>query len=132
MARRAEFDHSAVEYRTAPATGDPVRGEGQWLHKTTAHLGGQQVGYLDWHPVNGKVHMIHTTPAVRGVGIAEGLWQHSKMGAAKNGLVEPIHSDVQLPAGRRWAQGMVARSGPKPLGTRRPSRKPTEADQPLF
>lgn len=132
MSRRAEFDHSAVEYRAHPATGDPVRGEGQWLHKVTAHLGGQQVGFLDWHPINGKVHMVSTSPSMRGNGIATGLWQHAKLGAEKHGLVEPVHSDVQFPAGRAWAQGMTAKSGPKPMGRKRLSRKPPEGQESMF
>lgn len=132
MSRRQEFDHSAVEYRVQPATGDPVKGEGQWLHKVTAHLGGAQVGFLDWHPINGKVHMVNTHSSVRGAGIATGLWQHAKMGAQKNGLVEPIHSDVQLPAGRAWAQGMLAKSGPRPMGRKRLSRQPSEGQEEMF
>jgi GNAT superfamily N-acetyltransferase len=132
MPRRAEFDHSAVTYHATPATGDPHTGTGQWLHKVTASVGGQQVGFLDWNPVHGKVHMVHTDQSVRGSGIATGLWQHAHLAAERHGLVAPKHSDVQMPAGARWANSMTAKSGPKPLGQRRLSRKPTEDQESLF
>lgn len=131
--RNEQFNAGAVEYRTEPATGDPVSGTGQWLHKTTAHIGGQQVGFLDWHPLTGRVHMVSTHEDFRRRGIATGMWQHSQITAGKLGLTPPRHSDIQMPAGRAWAQGMLLNSGKaKPRERKPPRRAPGDGQEALF
>jgi GNAT superfamily N-acetyltransferase len=98
------------------------------LHRVDAlNSEGSRVGRIQWEPRNGRVESIGVEPALRRKGIATTLWHEAHTNAQREGLVHPVHSDVQMPDGQAWAAGL-SQNATKDRG--RTSRKPKASPGP--
>ena len=78
--------------------------------KIGAHLGKQQVGWLDLDKGTGVVNEVYVKEKHQGKGIATGMWQH----AQESGL-NPRHSDTRSESGDAWAQSLYQKGlAPEP------------------
>lgn len=96
--------------------------------------GRKEIGSMNWHPHNGMVGMISTEPGYERQGIATALWRRAHEVAAERGITAPIHSDVQTPKGKSWADTVDQNpadltQGQQPLFDA-PGDSGTELDQP--
>jgi len=94
---------------------------------------GSRVGRIWWEPRNGSVEGINVHPARRRQGIGTRLWYEAHANAQREGLVHPVHSDVQLPDGKAWAAGLTLNSAKnRGTTTRKPKASPSPDQATLF
>jgi len=127
-------DHlSGFQFKFTAATvpGDNPTPYDHPMHRVDAlNSGGYRVGRIFWEPHNGRVEGISVDPDRRRQGIATRLWHEAHASAKREGVVPPVHSDVQFPEGKAWAAGMTNR--PRGATTRKPKAAPSADQAALF
>ena len=79
-------------------------------NKVGAHIGKNQVGWLDLDKDTGVVNEVYVKEEHQGKGIATGMWQH-----AQNAGLHPNHSDTRSESGDAWAHSLHRKGlAPKP------------------
>ena len=124
-------DHlSDLQFKFTPGRAETAT-TGQGYHRVDAlNQEGSRVGRIFWEPHNGRVEGISVDPARRRQGIGTRLWYEAHTNAQRDGLVHPVHSDVQFPEGKAWAAGMTNR--PRGATTRKPKAAPSPDQAGLF
>jgi len=125
-------DHlSDMQFKFTAAGSNPGTPYAHPMHRVDAlNSGGYRVGRIFWEAHNGRVEGISVDPARRRQGIGTRLWYEAHTNAQREGLVHPVHSDVQFPDGKAWAAGMTNR--PRGAATRKPKASPSSDQATLF
>ena len=129
-----EFTRKGNEPSSASPLQGPLRRRQRTVapfHQVEAHNAeGAKVGSISWEPHNGRVEGVSVDRDRRRQGIGTRLWYEAHVSAQREGLVHPVHSDVQMPLGKAWAAGMTNR--PRGATPRKPKAAPSPDQESLF